>query len=142
MKGDDRARFCDRCALTVYNLSGMTRDEATALVSQRGGRTCVRFYRRGDGTVLTRDCEGGLTRLLRAQLTRRSQHRLTASTLVIMTVLTAALAFVELFQDNLRSLMFNDVGGALAGDTQVERRTSKNREFGRLPPNFQERSDY
>ena len=30
MVGDERMRYCDRCSLHVYNLSGMTRREAEA----------------------------------------------------------------------------------------------------------------
>lgn len=66
MEGDDaRARFCGVCKLNVYNLSAMTRDEAERLVAEREGRLCVRFYRRTDGTLLTRDCPVGLARLRR-----------------------------------------------------------------------------
>ncbi len=60
MSGDDRVRFCHDCRLNVYNLSAMTRAEAEALVREKEGRLCVRFYRRKDGTVLTRDCPGPL----------------------------------------------------------------------------------
>jgi hypothetical protein len=56
MKGDDRVRYCDKCRLNVYNLSGMTRQEATRLVQSNEGHICVRFFRRSDGTVVTRDC--------------------------------------------------------------------------------------
>jgi hypothetical protein len=59
MQGDQRVRFCRDCKLNVYNLSAMTRVEAQQLVQQREGRLCVRFYRRPDGTVLTRDCPIG-----------------------------------------------------------------------------------
>jgi hypothetical protein len=69
MTGDDRARFCSHCKLNVYDLSAMTRDEATAFIHDREGRTCVRFYRRHDGTILTRDCPVGL-RAVRKRLTR------------------------------------------------------------------------
>ncbi len=65
MKGDDRVRFCQLCQLSVYNLSGMTRAEAEALVKGREGRTCVRFFRRADGTVLTQDCPVGLAAVKR-----------------------------------------------------------------------------
>ena len=60
MTGDDRARFCSHCQLHVYDLSAMSRDEATAFVREREGRTCVRFFRRQDGTLLTRDCPVGV----------------------------------------------------------------------------------
>lgn len=63
MTGDQRKRFCDQCQEHVYDLSGMTRDQAEDLV--RRGRTesvCVRFYRRADGTVLTADCPSSVRR--------------------------------------------------------------------------------
>jgi len=59
MEGSDRTRYCSKCELTVYNLSGMTRGEAEALIRAREGRLCVRLFRRADGTVLTRDCPSG-----------------------------------------------------------------------------------
>lgn len=65
MRGDERVRFCDRCNLNVYNLSAMTRREAERLVLAREGRLCVRFYRRADQTVLTRNCPVGLRALKR-----------------------------------------------------------------------------
>jgi hypothetical protein len=69
MRGDDRQRFCDHCRLNVYNLSNMTREEAEQLVFKREGRTCVRFFKRTDGTVITRDCPAGLA-AVRARLVR------------------------------------------------------------------------
>lgn len=65
MRGDERVRFCARCSLNVYNLSAMTRREAERLVVEREGRLCVRFYRRKDGTILTRNCPTGLAKLKR-----------------------------------------------------------------------------
>lgn len=59
MAGDDRARFCGQCQKHVYNLSNLTADEATALIREREGRLCARFYQRADGTVLTSDCPVG-----------------------------------------------------------------------------------
>lgn len=59
MIGDERKRFCGECKLNVYNLSGMTKQEAENLLVQSEGRLCVRFYRRSDGTVLTKDCPVG-----------------------------------------------------------------------------------
>ncbi|MBI3724141.1 hypothetical protein HY251_09350, partial [bacterium] len=67
MKGDDRVRFCGLCALNVYNVEGMSREEAIALLERsEGRRLCVRFFRRADGTVLTQDCPILLRRLKRA----------------------------------------------------------------------------
>jgi len=62
MKGDERVRFCDRCEKNVYDLSAMTRDEATRLLVEREESLCVRLYRRDDGTVLTADCPVGVRR--------------------------------------------------------------------------------
>jgi hypothetical protein len=59
MFGDARKRFCGDCKLNVYNLSDMTRTEAENFLIAAEGRTCVRFYRRQDGSVLTKDCPVG-----------------------------------------------------------------------------------
>lgn len=78
MEGDERVRFCRLCGLNVYNLSEMTRPEAEALVLRaEGGRLCARFYRRADGTVITRDCPAGL-RALRRRASRRAGAALAA----------------------------------------------------------------
>jgi hypothetical protein len=60
MDGDDRVRACAKCQQNVYNLSGMTRAEVETLVRDRnGGRLCVRYFQRFDGTILLADCELG-----------------------------------------------------------------------------------
>lgn len=61
MMGNERTRFCSECSLHVHNISEMTAREAEAfLASALGGdRVCARFYRRADGTILTRDCPVG-----------------------------------------------------------------------------------
>jgi hypothetical protein len=69
MRGDDKVRFCGKCQLNVYNLSGMSRREAERVVGAREGRVCVRFYRRPDGTVMTRDC-GAKAALVARRLAR------------------------------------------------------------------------
>ncbi len=61
MTGDDRVRFCQDCSKHVYNLSAMTATETAALIAEKNGQLCGRFYRRTDGTVLHReDCPVGL----------------------------------------------------------------------------------
>src|ERR1700694_2335684 len=60
MMGDERVRFCGACSLNVYNLSAMTRSEGENLIVRSEGRLCVKFYRRGDGSIITRDCPVGL----------------------------------------------------------------------------------
>jgi hypothetical protein len=62
---DERVRFCSQCNLNVYNLSGMSRQEAEALINKTEGRLCVRFYRRADGSVLTQNCPVGLKAIKR-----------------------------------------------------------------------------
>jgi len=65
MTGDDRVRFCGECKLNVYNVSGMSREEAAALLEKTDGRLCMRIYRRPDGTLLTKDCPVGLRAIRR-----------------------------------------------------------------------------
>src|ERR1051325_11104658 len=69
MIGSEQVRFCGQCSLNVYNLSGMTRNQAESLIARNEGRLCVRFYRRNDGSILTRDCPVGL-RAVRQRTTR------------------------------------------------------------------------
>lgn len=59
MIGSERRRFCGECKLNVYNLSGMTRVEAENLLIKSEGRLCVRFFKRADGSVLTKECPVG-----------------------------------------------------------------------------------
>jgi hypothetical protein len=60
MRGDDRVRHCGECKLNVYNISELSRKQAESLILSREGRLCARFFRRADGTILTRDCPVGL----------------------------------------------------------------------------------
>ena len=53
MVGNDQVRFCSHCSLNVTNLSSMTRSDARRLVRESGGRLCIRYYRRPDGSILT-----------------------------------------------------------------------------------------
>jgi hypothetical protein len=64
MTGDERARHCSACSRTVYDLSRMTAAEAVDLLTASGWNTCVRLYRRPDGTVKTSDCPPGSGRRL------------------------------------------------------------------------------
>jgi hypothetical protein len=62
MTGDDRVRRCESCHLDVYDISAMRREEAQEFLAARAGaeRTCIRFFRRADGRLLTRDCPVGV----------------------------------------------------------------------------------
>jgi hypothetical protein len=127
MKGDARVRFCGECRLNVYNLSEMSRGEAETFVSQREGRTCVRFFRREDGTVLTKDCPVGLRAL------RQRFVRATAALCGILVALISGTLFggaisrrlpggirppSEAFADWIdptRRMVMGDVAGMLGG---------------------------
>ena len=91
MYGDDRKRFCGDCKLNVYNLSGMTRDEAETLVMNAEGRLCVRFYKRADGSVITADCPVGW-----AKVKQRTKLWATAAASLLMALFTGVL-FVSAF---------------------------------------------
>jgi hypothetical protein len=71
MTGDERTRHCGECQKDVYNLSGMTREEAEALVIEHNGDLCVRYYQRHDGTILLADCTVGVA--------HKRRHRRTAA---------------------------------------------------------------
>jgi hypothetical protein len=77
MPGGERVRSCARCQHRVYNLSEMSAAEAAKLIREAEGRLCVRFYRRADGTLLTRDCPVGL-RAVRRRLARATAGAFTA----------------------------------------------------------------
>lgn len=73
MDGDDRCRFCSLCQKNVYNLTELSDAESQQLIKDRGGKVCVRFFQRHDGTVLTSDCPVGA-----ADGRRRIRKRVTA----------------------------------------------------------------
>ncbi len=57
MTGDEQARVCSQCNLTVHNLSAMTDREAAILVKQRKTeRTCVFFRKNAYGSVQVDNC--------------------------------------------------------------------------------------
>lgn len=70
MQGDERARFCGQCQKHVYNLSAMSAPDAAALVREKEGRLCVRYFARPDGTMLAEDCPVGFRAARRLFLAR------------------------------------------------------------------------
>jgi hypothetical protein len=88
MFGDDRKRFCGDCKLNVYNLSDMTRRDAENLIIDSEGRLCVRFYRRADGTILTKNCPVGW-----AAVKRRASKIATAAFSMIAGLFSGVFAF-------------------------------------------------
>lgn len=85
MYGNDRVRFCGQCSQNVYNLSAMSREHAEDLIRRTEGRLCVRFYRRKDGTILTRNCSVGLQAL---------KDKLTSTRTTIITAVLTFLAYL------------------------------------------------
>ncbi len=83
MTGDHQVRHCGDCRKDVYNLSGMTHDEAEALILGHHGELCVRYYQRHDGTILLSDCTVGVDRLRRRKKTAARAAMLVAGGLVV-----------------------------------------------------------
>lgn len=83
MVGTDRVRACSLCQLNVYNLSGMSSQEARHFVSRAEGRACLRYFRRADGTVITADCPEA-AEVQDAERARPRQRLLTAVALVAL----------------------------------------------------------
>lgn len=81
MHGDARVRFSQRCREHVFSLDALDEQEIRALVRANGGRVCARFFRRRDGTVLTRDCPRGV-----AALRRRAWRGLLTVAAVLVTL--------------------------------------------------------
>lgn len=103
MYGNDRKRFCGQCKLNVYNLSGMTRAEAEALLENSEGRLCVRYYRRADGSVLTQNCPVGW-----ARVKQRARVFTTAAFSLIMGLL-GGLFMVSSFSKQSRTVEMGDI---------------------------------
>jgi hypothetical protein len=85
MVGDERVRFCATCAKQVFNLSELTRAEADALIAEKYGDLCGRYYQRADGTILLADCTVG------GSGTR-------ARSFVLATALAAGAAYAKLYR--------------------------------------------
>ncbi|MBA4075448.1 MAG: hypothetical protein C0508_10420 [Cyanobacteria bacterium PR.023] len=92
MEGDERVRFCKACQLNVYNTSQMSNNEITALMANDKS-SCLRIYRRADGTMMTDDCPIGLRRVRNAakRMTKRLAQ-LAASIWALTLSLSGSLA--------------------------------------------------
>src|SRR5262245_23058764 len=101
MRGDDRVRFCGHCRQNVYNLSDMSRSEAEAFVKDRAGHACVTFFRRHDGTLLTRDCPVGWKKI------RRRAFALCAGAVVLLLGLLAWTFLVSISSSPRRQDLLN-----------------------------------
>jgi hypothetical protein len=107
MIGNERVRYCGQCNLNVYNLSGMTSQEADHIVTQTEGRLCVRFYQRPDGTVLTQDCPVGLA-AFRRRMKRAGQ--------VVFASILGLFAGAGMFRNYLQNHKQSHTMGTVAVD--------------------------
>lgn len=53
MKGDAKRRYCDHCQLHVHNLSAMPVQQQEQLVEETGGKACIAYELRPNGSVIT-----------------------------------------------------------------------------------------
>jgi len=84
MNGDERVRYCSMCELNVFNVSDMTRDEAQSFLRANSDKpNCMRFFRRKDGTILTKDCPIG------ERLALRFRQKLNAAVALLVCFLNA-----------------------------------------------------
>ncbi len=118
MKGDGRVRFCDQCQLNVYDVQQLTSYQVRDMVMKNeGGRTCMRFFKRFDGTLLTRDCPQGLALL--GYLYNRERMKIggDVGTLLmgVMLFFMLTVSLITVFGDNIRR-MFGMSAGMLVGD--------------------------
>jgi anti-sigma factor RsiW len=102
MQGDDRVRFCSQCQKNVYQLSNMTRAEAEALINEKEGEICAQFFRRADGTVVTRNCA----------VVRWSRAIVSGVTLACLSLLTL-FGLIRVSQSAPANSTFSFVGGMI-----------------------------
>jgi len=90
MTGDEQVRRCAACKLDVFNISEMTEEDAVDLIESRSGeRTCVKLFRRADGTVITKNCPVGLLAL------RKKARRVASLCVAGVVTLLGSLVFAN-----------------------------------------------
>jgi hypothetical protein len=112
MTGDEQARHCGSCNKNVYNLSAMTREAAEALVREKEGKLCVRYFRRADGTILTADCPVGVRR-------KRVQLVAAAGAMTALAAGAAAAMFAHLGAPQTPSTVVNMMQGEATTPTSA-----------------------
>lgn len=62
MKGDEKRRVCAQCDCYVLKATQMTDEEVAEAITRAasGQRVCMQFYKRADGTILTKNCSVGV----------------------------------------------------------------------------------
>jgi len=127
MYGDERRRFCGDCKLNVYNLSGMSREEAERLVTNSEGRLCVRFFRRRDGSILTADCPVGW-----AKVKAKTRKHLTAVFSMLATLFGGTFV-ASYFASESGPAIGENVGAMHAPESLRDGATIGNMVLGQLP---------
>lgn len=114
MVGTEQIRFCSECNKHVYNLSGMTRGEAEALIaSAPRGRLCARLTREADGTTVTADAPPGIRLIW-----RRASPMANAVVSAMLTMATPGIAGGGQFTSAPASIASIIDGPDTRGDTQ------------------------
>jgi hypothetical protein len=62
MIGKGNVRKCRECELNIYDLSGLSADEAPALILSREKTSTKRLYRRADGRFMVQNCPSSVWR--------------------------------------------------------------------------------
>jgi len=133
MIGTDRKRFCGECKLNVYNLSGMTSDEAENLLMNSEGRLCVRFFKRADGSVLTKDCPVGW------QAIKRRMSRISTAAASLVFGVVTGLGLNNYFFDKKEVITMGAIADAENYENQTDNviPTIDDAEIkGRIAPNY------
>jgi hypothetical protein len=105
LTGDERKRFCASCKQHVYNLEQLDVTDVIALVRRaREERVCLRFYRRLDGTVMTKDCEPAVV-VARRIVARhvKVDTGITGTTIVLSLLVVLVTGGVWLFDASARA---------------------------------------
>jgi hypothetical protein len=137
MAGDHRVRHCELCNLNVYNLSGMSRKAAEAMLTNTEGKVCVRFYRRSDGTIITADCPVGLRAF------RRKIARTAAACMSAVLTFFAGLGLYNSFQPETQIQQIEPVKYSpieiKSSENTIEQKTNYAPVMGERAPVFTER---
>jgi hypothetical protein len=124
MVGTGCVRLCTVCGQNVYNLSAMSRAEAEALIRQKEGRPCVRFYQRSDGMVLTKNCPIGantIQRRIRAFITFAASFLVMAFGLSAHSASRKSDSWITQMEPIRTFLEWIDPGGGLSGASPSKR---------------------
>lgn len=93
MTGDEKRRLCAQCDCYVLKAAEMTDEEVIEAITRAasGQRVCMQFYKRADGTILTKNCPVGLA-LVRERASRFASRAASAVVLLLSSVIGVARA--------------------------------------------------